>query len=140
MSQLSSHPLPPYYFLLKKKRKEWTWKISLLFAETSQGLGFGLLVFLRIRVCDLISIFTNHHYHNLIFSLAMTDGFWNRQQPLHPSSTMLKRPRTEYGSLFSLFHIFDDPNTPLSRYYFLEFQSLGLYNYFDTGLHCYRIC
>ncbi|KAH1230589.1 RNA-binding protein 2 [Glycine max] len=26
----------------------------------------------------------------------MTDGFWNRQQPLHPSSTMLKRPRTEY--------------------------------------------
>ncbi|KAL5195284.1 RNA-binding protein 2 [Glycine soja] len=50
------------------------------------------------RVCDLISIFTNHHYHNLIFSLAMTDGFWNRQQqqPLQPSSAMLKRPRTEY--------------------------------------------
>ncbi|KAK7279854.1 hypothetical protein RJT34_24913 [Clitoria ternatea] len=26
----------------------------------------------------------------------MTDGFWNRQQPLLPSSGMLKRPRTEY--------------------------------------------
>ncbi|PNX86226.1 hypothetical protein L195_g042303, partial [Trifolium pratense] len=26
----------------------------------------------------------------------MTDGFWNRQQPLVPSPGFLKRPRTEY--------------------------------------------
>ncbi|XP_020234494.1 RNA-binding protein 2 isoform X1 [Cajanus cajan] len=32
----------------------------------------------------------------------MTDGFWNRQkQPMHPSSAMLKRPRTEYDMSLS---------------------------------------
>ncbi|RZB88626.1 hypothetical protein D0Y65_027847 [Glycine soja] len=52
----------------------------------------------------------------------MTDGSWNRQQSFLPPSAMLKRPRTEYGSFFSLFlfitpffHIFRPSKNTLRR-------------------------
>ncbi|KAL2324611.1 hypothetical protein Fmac_023669 [Flemingia macrophylla] len=48
----------------------------------------------------------------------MTDGFWNRQQqqPMHPSSAMLKRPRTEYDmSISGITSVGNDMHNYITR-------------------------
>lgn len=41
----------------------------------------------------------------------MADGYWNRQQAsLLPSGGMLKRPRSDYGTLFYTFFFFLNSN------------------------------
>lgn len=47
----------------------------------------------------------NQIFTSSFFCRVMADGYWNRRQPTPPmmsSGGMLKRPRTDYGTLLSL--------------------------------------
>ncbi|KAF8411655.1 hypothetical protein HHK36_004213 [Tetracentron sinense] len=56
------------------------------------------------NIFDLLTskfVSTFNYVCRLFQSSVMADGFWNRQPTLHPLEGMPKRPRSDYGRLFS---------------------------------------